>query len=58
MYTHRRQNVLNRRKLHPPTHHWKLREGLWEELWEGQSLMAAHNRRRLEDMTASLLSNL
>ena len=46
MYTHRRQDLLNRRKLHPPTHHW--------ELWEGQSLTAGHNRRRLEDMIASL----
>ena len=50
MYTHRRQDLLNRRKLHPPTHHWEPREG--------QSLMAGHNRRRLEDMTASLSNPL
>ena len=50
MYTHRRQNLLNRRKPHPPTH--------LEELKEEQSLMAGHNRRHLEDMIASLLNIL
>ena len=50
MYTHRRQNLLNRWKLHPPTHHWELREE--------QSLTAGHNRRRLEDMIASLSKHL
>ena len=50
MYTHRRQNLLNRRKLHPPTHHWELREE--------PSLTAGHNRRRLEDMIASLSKHL
>jgi len=50
MYTHRRQNLLNRRKLHPPTHHWELREEL--------SLTASHKRRCLEDMTVSLLNSL
>jgi len=42
--------MLNRRILHPPTHHWELREGL--------SLTAGHNRRHLEDMTASLSNPL
>ena len=50
MYTHRRQNLLIRRKLHPSTH--------LEELREEQSLMADHNRRHLEDMIASLLNIL
>ena len=42
--------LLNRRKLHPPTHHWELREE--------PSLTAGHNRRRLEDVTASLSNHL
>jgi len=48
--THRRQNLLNRRKLHSPTHHWELRKG--------QSPMTGHNRRHLEDTIASLLNHL
>ena len=50
MYIHRRQNLLNKRKLHPPRYH--------KELRKEQSLMADHNRRHLEDMIASLLNHL
>ena len=51
MYTHRRQNLLIRRKLHQTTH--------LKELREEQSLLAGHNRRRrLEDMIASLSNHL
>ena len=51
LYLHRRLNLLNRRKPHPPTRHRELREE--------QSLMAGHNRRWcLEDMIASLSNHL
>ena len=50
MYTHRKLNLLIRRKLHPPTH--------LEELREEQILIAGHNRRHLEDMIASLSIHL
>ena len=48
MYIHRRQNLLNRRKLYLLKYH--------KELREEQSLMASHNSKRLEDMIASLLT--
>ena len=51
LYTHRRPNLLSRKKLHQPAHLEKLREE--------QSLLADHNRRsHLEDMIASLLTRL
>ena len=50
MYIHRRQNVLNRRKLYLPKDH--------KELREEQSLMAGHNSKHLEDMIASLSTPL
>ena len=50
MYTHRKQNLLNRRKLYLPKYR--------KELREEQSLMAGHTRRRLEDTIANLLPPL